>query len=192
MSGIKLKGKPRRQDVKRAMAFKAIISILLSNALLFFLLTGESGQEGRDGLETEGIQASSRAELPVHEGFEKLLLPVEVFVPLSPGKQEYPVGLYDGEHRLVVPLAYLHPDFKKASLSEMMEAGAPLMVAEVPQGQLKALLKIVATNSGQGKVLAFPYQEGAKLAPAPALPDPTPTKTPIKMKRRTSPREIVF
>lgn len=162
MNGIKLKVKQRGQNKKRAHALKAVVCVLLSNGLLFFLLTG-GGEESK---KTD----DAASKLQTHEGLEKLLLPVDVFVPLSPGKREYPVGLYDERHQLVVPLAYLHPDFKGPSPSSML--------VEVPPSAMNALLE----HGPHRRLSAFPHQKGLKVQ----------KKAKRKRKRRKSPYEITF
>ena len=134
MNGIRLKFKRKKQESH----FKMIVCILLSNIFLFLVLI--PGKNENDPL--------------IHKGMEKLILPIKVFVPLSPGKKEYPVELYDERRHLLVRPAYLHPDFNEIS----REGEIIHMPVEVPQKSVDILIK-----PNRNFFLAFPWQKEKRI-----------------------------
>ncbi|MCY4524755.1 MAG: hypothetical protein OXB84_08455 [Halobacteriovoraceae bacterium] len=135
MNGIKLKSKLSVKNNKSNL--KTLICIILSNVFLFLLLLPERPQQG----------------LLTHVGMEKLLLPIKIFIPLLPGKTEYPVELYDENHRLLARPAFLHPDF--SSIPSDFSNTILHIPVEVPKNAIKKLI-------GKSLFLAFPRQETSK------------------------------
>ena len=133
MNGIKLKSRPVKKG--NQSNFRLLACVVLSNLFLLLLL-----YPGK----------AKKKELHSHKNMEKLLLPMRIFVPLLPGRTEYPAELYDEKHRLLTRPVFLHPDF--SNMPSLLPDAIHHMPVEVPKKAVKRLI-------GKSFFLVFPYQK---------------------------------
>jgi hypothetical protein len=137
---------------KKKLTFKTISIFFLSNLLTAMLFTTCNNEGGPD-------VSKQISHYKIHEGYQKIQIPLQVYVSFPQNTDEIPIGLYSPSKKMIVKKAFLHPmpkDEKEASFSNMGSDGGATMdtMIEVKKEDLALIIGLK-----EKYLLAYPFND---------------------------------